>query len=146
MKNKLFLSLVLVLGTGSMLFAQRTTIKQGQGVRVGQQLHSQNGFYVLRMQEDRNLCFYSDAPKGPQGMKYIWCANEKNLTGEILQLQEDGNLCLYDKNGKHIWSTDTYRGSEDKKGHHLVVENTGMVVLYNSSDKPIWNNKQGRLY
>ncbi|GAB3922491.1 hypothetical protein [Larkinella terrae] len=146
MKKTIFFTLILAIGVNITLFAQRSRINQGQGVQVGQQLHSQNGNYVLRMQEDRNLCFYSDAQKGPQGMKHIWCANEKNLTGEILQLQKDGNLALYDKQGGHLWSTDTYRGTEAQKGHHLVIENSGMMVLYNSSDKPIWNNKEGRLY
>jgi hypothetical protein len=39
-------------------------------------------------------------------------------------MQQDGNLALYNSGNAHLWSTDTYRGGNDKQGGRLAMYDT----------------------
>jgi len=52
-------------------------------------------------------------------------------------MQEDGNLVLYNSKGEHLWSTDTYRGDEDKRGFAVMMRDHGMLTRDNKAGKTI---------
>jgi len=117
------------------------TLEQGQTLRTNQGLRSENGQFNLLLQSDGNLCLYKN------GDTFIQCTSTNSKKPTNLQMQEDGNLAMYDAKKNHVWSTDTYRGSDDQKGGKLVLENDGNLVLYSVSGKPIYDfNKGKRLY
>jgi len=116
------------------------TLEKGQFIKINQGLRSVNGKFNLILQHDGNLCLYSD------GDSFIWCTMTNGTSPGYFEMQNDGNLCLYDGNNKPIWCTDTYRGGMDKIGYKLVLYDNGELVLLNWRNRPIWNNKRGRLY
>lgn len=142
--NVVVLVIVLGISNNSMAQYKINTLVAGQTLSVNQSLRSENGLYNFSMQNDGNMCIYSN------GDTFNWCAmtDGKTKSGQLI-MQTDGNLVLYvsQKTGAaNVWSTDTFRGGAAKTGSKLVLENNGTLVLYNSSNAAIWNNKKGRLY
>ncbi|MEY2828340.1 MAG: hypothetical protein RIQ33_198 [Bacteroidota bacterium] len=116
------------------------TLSAGQNLRTNNGMRSENGLFNVLLQSDGNLCVYKN------GDAFIWCSMTNAKGGNNLEMQTDGNLVLYGANHSPIWSTDTYRGTADKKGSRLVIENDGSLILYNANNKPVWKAKDGRLY
>jgi hypothetical protein len=104
----------------------------GQQLALGTSLVSDNCYFSLVLQMDRNLVVYG--PGGP-----IWATGTSNPGGSALVMQGDGNLVLY-INGVPSWHTQT----RDLSGVHLVVQDDGNVVLYRPDGTPIWASMSSR--
>ncbi len=116
-------------------WAQETkdTLQQGESLRPGQKLVSQNKQFELVMQEDGNLVLY----KVWEGTREaVWDSKTRGHPGSycILQ-QDDGHFVIYNKKERVIWA------NREFGGRRLVVQNDGNVVIYNSKDQKIWDTR-----
>jgi len=53
----------------------------------------------------------------------------------VLRMQYDGNLVMY-KNDSHVWDAKT-----GGKGHYLILQSDGNLVIYNDKDAAQWSSK-----
>ncbi|KAF4467147.1 lectin [Fusarium albosuccineum] len=107
------------------------TLGNGEWLKVGQSLWSQDGSVELKMQEDGKIAVYWGGQCQFQNTK------EQRHDVKGIQMQEDGNLVIYDKNGTAVWHTDT-AGSKGDSTVICAVQNDGNVVLYKGT--PIWSS------
>ncbi len=91
-------------------------------------LTSNNGSYMLTLQNDGNLVLYG-------GGDALWSANTAGKGATKLVLQgSDGNLVLYTDSGDPVWSTST----NTNKAVKLTVQDDGNVVLYDADGNSVW--------
>ncbi len=114
------------------------TLSPGQQLKPGEKLTSENGAYILTLQEDGNLCVYNNK-NGVQGA-YVWGTMKHGFKDARFQLNANGNLIVYSGKNDIKWSSNT-----GKKGYNtptkLVLENDGSLKLYNVSGQVVWTNK-----
>lgn len=104
----------------------------------GEGLKSKNGQYVAVLQRDGNFCLYKVDEKAEFGVQFIHCSDTVGDTDKqavLLNMQNDGNLVLTNSKKAPIWSTDTYRGGDEKQGRRLVMQDDGKLLLYSRSIK-----------
>lgn len=133
--------------------APRTELKAGETLEPGVGIFSQNGKYVLIME--------NSVPSGRYGLFSTFPTNNfstnrtstepKTSLGKVtnkaqkLAMQQDGNLATYDyKNGAYIWDAQTHKKTRDPKtkAEKLIVENDGSISLYNSTGQRLWNHNK----
>jgi hypothetical protein len=98
----------------------------GQSLRVGQQLVSSQGKYMLIMQSDGNLVLYRISD-----MKAIWYT--KTTDGVQAAMQTDGNLVVYNAAGVARWNSASH-----STGAFLLLQDDGNLVIYNNGWTPMW--------
>ncbi|KOS22136.1 Mannose-specific lectin [Escovopsis weberi] len=111
-----------------------STLGNGEWLKTGTSLFSENGKFELRMQDDGKLAIYKDG-------EFVWQTSpDQDWNTEGARMQADGNLVIYDKSDKAIWHTDT-AGSTGDSTVICVMQNDGNMVLYRGS--PIWASNTG---
>lgn len=118
------------------------TLLGGQDLRTHQSLRSENGQHTLTLQEDGNLCLYSNS--GDSDFSFKWCAMSEGKNVKVLRMQEDGNLVLYTAGGEAVWSSQTHPYLDSKfentqlKPVRLLLSNDGSLSLYNAASEQVW--------
>jgi len=105
-------------------------LESDTGLRVGQELRSLNGRFILKMQEDGNVVLYDN----DNGMP-LWATNTNGSNANYLEMQGDGNLVLYTVDGA-IWSSQT-ASDQVTKNYTLLLQDDGNLVIYRD-EIPIW--------
>lgn len=98
-----------------------------QTLRAGENLHSSDDRYYLRMQPDGNFVLYDNGTA-------IWWTNTWGNPGSSVVMQADGNLVVYRPDGTAIWSTETWGTDADR----LVLYDDGDLVLLDPTGQLIW--------
>ncbi len=131
------------------VYKNGNTLQQSGILKQGEGLKSKNGKYAAILQKDGNFCLYKLVEDSKSG-EFIHCTStvgDTDKQGSFLGMQNDGNLALYNSKKGHLWSTDTYQGSEAQKGRRLVMEDDGRLILYGRDNKTaIYDFQKGRLY
>jgi uncharacterized protein (AIM24 family) len=123
----------LLLSCASSVYAN-DTLQQGEQLRNGESLISNNGCFNLVLQSDGNLVLYlRNTP--------IWASGTDGKSGNALVMQGDGNLVLYAENGLATWSSQT-QGTNNSR---FIVQNDGNAVVYADS-KAVWDTKTSGRY
>ncbi len=156
---KSILNAVAIIFIGVSAMAQKKELKAGETLGPGTAVFSQNGKFVLIME--------NSVPSGRYGQfatfatdnfslardKGIMSSQPKVTLGKAttkaqkLTMQTDGNLVAYDqKNGTHIWDAQTSVKTADPKTKavKMIVENDGTISVYNAANQKLWNNKTGK--
>lgn len=111
----------------------RTTLDhlfEGEQLNKGESLISNNGKFVLYLQDDGNLVLYR---KGENSLQWMW--DSRSSAGRAVSrclMQPDGNLVIYGYPDA-IWNSQTY----GHPGAYLVLQDDGNLVIYHN-DKAIW--------
>ncbi len=105
-----------------------STLTPGQQIGANQYTLSDDGRFVLMMQDDGNLVIY-----GP-GRRAYWASNTAGNSGAFLAVQGDGNIVIYTSAYRPIWASHTY----GKGTQRLVMQGDGNLVAYTSGDNPVW--------
>ncbi len=108
---------------GGVLAFAMDTLQDGQMLRIGDTLKSQNGQYRLVLQSDGNLVLYNRH-------RAIWSTGTLGKHAKKLMMQSDGNLVLYGTGGP-IWASNT-SGNRDA---FVKLQDDGNLVIY----KAIWS-------
>lgn len=107
-----------------------------QWLRTNQYLKSQDGRYVVYMQQDGNLVLWSP------GGRLLWTSGSDGHSGVVgLLEQDDGNLVIYG-NGP-IWATNVLGTGTFK----VIIQDDGNLVVYNvNTGAPLWaSNTAGQI-
>ncbi len=103
-------------------------LQSGAMLLQGQSINSDDGRFLLTLQEDGNVVLYDTSNWG-----VVWQTNTPRTQGAIFMLGPDGNLALYDPQFHPLWATNT-------AGHpnaQLSVQSDSNLVLYDGNT-PIW--------
>jgi LysM repeat protein len=100
----------------------------GETLRQGESLTSENGAYTLMLQDDGNLVLTASG-------EAVWASGTNGQNVERLDVQKDGNCVLYTLD-KPVWHTDT-KGQKDVR---LILQDDRNVVLY-AFDGPASSSK-----
>jgi hypothetical protein len=106
------------------------TLIGGGALLVGQQLQSNNGRYVLPMQNDGNLVLYA----GPTA---VWATNTWSLPVSLRPnhaiMQNDGNFVLYSPANNPAWAS----GTDGHPGSRIVLQDDRNLVIYDLNSQPL---------
>ena len=91
---------------------------------------SQNHYAI--MQEDGNLCIYTDQNA------WVWC-NMTTTPDSYLILQGDGNMCVYTADNRWLWDTQTHTLSS--KPVSLTIDDNGTLHMNDQNGNSIWTNR-----
>jgi hypothetical protein len=126
--------------------ATKNTLNKGETLKAGEVLTSQNGKYVLLMQEDDgNLCVYNFS-NGKRG-GFVWGSMKSGFKNAKLLMQTDGNLVVYDGANAPKWASNTHPVSNAKYKDprntpvKLVLENDGKLNLYTATNTIVWSSR-----
>jgi hypothetical protein len=113
-------------------YGMTNILANGQTLRPGQYLSSQNGMYELRLQADGNLVIYQVT----SSTRPIWSTGTNGAGSNVyLGVQGDGNLVLYAMTEgipQAIWASGSNRPAD------LYMQNDGNLVMYASGHSPAW--------
>ncbi|MBS1761230.1 MAG: hypothetical protein JST23_14020 [Bacteroidetes bacterium] len=122
------------------------TLNAAEALATGKQLTSENGKFILKMQDDGHLCAYK-FDNAKQGA-FVWGTGVYGFNNAKLVLQNDGSLVVLDGNNKIKWSSKTdaktnanFKDSKNKPAK-LVLENDGSIGLYNATGKKVWSKSK----
>lgn len=110
--------------------------------------YSQNGVFLIRMQEDGNLVMYVSAEYSGNGQqKPIWHSNTylSDYIGYqpfMLVIEPDGELVIYNSYWNKLWYTNT--AGKGVSPRTLVVSNDGEVQLRDKNDALLWYANSGQ--
>jgi hypothetical protein len=103
-------------------------LNAGEALRAGEERHSLNGKYTLRMQTDGNLVLVDDSDK------VLWHAGTAPNRSASAHMQRDGNLTVRAAGtNKPLWDTGTQGQSAT-----LHVQNDGNVTIRTPDGKVLW--------
>jgi hypothetical protein len=145
---KIFLSSVFLLFFLTPLaIAQSSTntIPVGGKLTEEQRIYSPNKTHYLTIQDDGNLCIYTSSDK------FVWCSMADKGSGSYLIMQADGNLVVQDRNNKVVWASETQAyfdpkyGTSEWKPVRTMLDDNGLLGLYNAANELVWNNVMGKL-
>jgi hypothetical protein len=106
-------------GLGNRLWAE-------ERLEAEKYLLSRNGRFKLLLQNDGNIVLqrYPDITR---------FGIDTHVTGDgnYFKLQNDGNVVLYNRNNAPLAAT----GTDGKPGHHLVLRNSGRLVLHDEQHR-----------
>ncbi|KAE8377664.1 bulb-type lectin domain-containing protein [Aspergillus bertholletiae] len=105
------------------------TLGNGEWLKVGQSLWSEDGSVEFKMQHDGKIAVYVDGECKFQNTK------EQREDVQGIRMQTDGNLVMYDHNDSALWHTNT---ATNDGPVICAVQNDGNVVLYKGT--PIWSS------
>ncbi|KAF4982279.1 hypothetical protein FZEAL_2065 [Fusarium zealandicum] len=108
------------------------TLGNGEWLKPGQSLWSQDGSVEFKMQQDGKIAVYW----GGQCRYQNTAQQRQDIKGIVMQ--DDGNLVMYDNNSNATWQTDTAAGKGDSTVI-CAVQNDGNVILYKGT--PIWSSE-----
>ena len=102
----------------------------------GQEMISENGEYVVKVQSDGNLVLY-------KGSEVLWASatHGKGREPYKMTMQSDNHLVLQDADSKVIWAPDVYIGKDEhqwKEGGYAVLQDDGNLVVYDGANKAMW--------
>ena len=112
-------------GVGGLKFKGRNDLLQGQRLYGGEYILSNDGRFVLAMQDDGNLVVYHKNG-------HYWDSNTHGNPGAFAQLQYDGNFVIYNSSNKPLWNTETRDISR------LVIQDDGNLVGYSDNGASWW--------
>src|SRR5215211_6407438 len=110
------------------------TLNSGQSLNIVQQLQSNNGRYVLLMQDDGNLVLYEGVPSVASAR---WGSNTFNLAPlnpVRADMQADGNFVLVTAINLPVWATQTH----GNPGSKLVLQDDRNLVIYDPTNRALW--------
>ena len=119
------------------------TLNSGKTLSVGDSLQSANKQYTLTLRTDGNLVLLGppiETKLGTIEVPVLWSSGTNFPAPEtpvLVTMQADGNLVLTDSSGTGRWTSRTAHNP----GASLVVRNDRNVVIYNSSQVPIWSTQ-----
>ena len=102
----------------------------------GQEMISENGEYVFKVQSDGNLVLY-------KGSEVLWASGTHGNGREPykMTMQGDNHLVLRDADSKVIWAPYVYIGKDEyqwKGGGYAVLQDDGNLVVYDGDGKAMW--------
>ena len=105
-------------------------------MEIGQEMISENGEYVFKVQSDGNLVLY-------KGSEVLWASatHGKGREPYKMTMQSDNHLVLQDADSKVIWAPDVYIGKDGhqwKEGGYAVLQDDGNLVVYDGDNKAMW--------
>ena len=108
----------------------------GDVMESGQEMISENGEYVVKVQSDGNLVLY-------KGSDVLWASGTHGDGHEPykMTMQSDNHLVLFDADSKVIWAPDVYIGKDEnqwKEGGYAVLQDDGNLVVYDGDNKAMW--------
>jgi surface antigen len=124
---------------GSAVYMGGDHLGIGQSMSANRYLTSNDGRYVLLMQNDGNLVEY-----GP-GLVPLWWSSTAGMGGAYVVMQADGNFVMYKSDGvTPVWATWT----DGLNGSYVAVQNDGNLVAYQSNGvTAVWQSgKTGDMF
>jgi len=115
------------------------------GLSRGQYIISENGKFILTLQEDDgHLCIYK-VVNGKQGA-FVWGSGKHGFKEANIDINLKGDLEVYTIDSKTYdqdvkWSSGHTLGKNENKAVKAVMENDGILKLYSDSGKVVWTNK-----
>jgi hypothetical protein len=107
--------------------SSKNELRPGEALRSGEERHSQNGKFTLRMLKDGNLALLDDAEK------VLWHAGTAPNPGAKATMQRDGNLTVVSANNKPLWDTGTQ--GQEVTAH---VQDDGNLTLRTPDGQVLW--------
>jgi hypothetical protein len=114
---------------GSPKWSSGNSLTKGNTLSNNQYIISENCFYQAKMQSNGNFVVYNLK----NGHNAIWDAKTMTNTVTRIIMQQDGNLVIYKPDNTVLWASNT-KGS----GDYLVIENTGILAVYDTSGSIKW--------
>lgn len=111
------------------------TLANGKTMRKNHALRSTNGRYRAVMQDDGKFLIFDT---GVTPRKQIWSMNVTNRADSKVMMQTDNNFVLYGPLGTALWASAT--NGKGSGAASLVMEDTGALVVYDSSKKVLWSS------
>jgi hypothetical protein len=105
------------------------TLKSNEELKLGEYLQSNNGSYLLIMQNDSNLVLYQGYP-----WKSLWSNGTWNMNITQCIMKSNGEFAMY-SNGSQCYSSKT----SNNPGAYMIMQDNGNLVIYNASGKAIWS-------
>lgn len=102
------------------------TLVAGNGLSASQRLMSNNGAYVLNLQEDGNVVLTDNGIA-------VWESKTSGHRPGCAVVQSDGNFAVYDRDGNAVWNS----GTKGRDNVRLVLQDDRNLVLY-SGNSPVW--------
>jgi hypothetical protein len=99
----------------------------------GSWMTSPTGTYVLWMHPNGNLVAYRNPVFGGSFATAAWSTGTSGHAGAYAKLASNGALCVYDASNNLLWAAGAGLG-----GTTAGIEDTGNVVLYDSTGLPVW--------
>ncbi|MBU1221507.1 pre-peptidase C-terminal domain-containing protein [Myxococcota bacterium] len=124
---------VSVVRTGNVCVPASDNLCPNESLLVNQYRTSANGAYRLTYQGDGNLVLYRLSDWYP-----MWSTGSNSSPAQVI-MQDDGNLVVYRSPWAAQWSSNTWLGGGS--GHYLVVQNDGVVNMYNPAGAVVWSTK-----
>ncbi|GLJ35792.1 hypothetical protein SUGI_0718640 [Cryptomeria japonica] len=83
----------------------------------------------------KNISYGGETLRFGYDLQMVWTANREHLVQEnaTLELTSTGDLVLKDSDGSLVWSTST-------SAQGIMMEETGNLVLFNSSNRTMWQS------
>ena len=103
------------------------TMESGTTIYEGQTITSQDNRFKLVYQGDGNLVLYRE-----DGARLWTSGTGGHEPGEV-RMDTDGALVIFGPYPTIVWSHST-----DSPGARLVVQNDGNMVIYSTSNEPLW--------
>jgi hypothetical protein len=108
------------------------TLTAGQGLLVGQTIHSCDGRFGLGLQGDGNLVLR-------MGATPLWAtATDGHVTFKLV-MRGSGDLELFDDGNNIIWSS----GTANHTNGVARLQNDGNLVLFDTNNVPYWASNTG---
>ncbi|KAK5657001.1 hypothetical protein OQA88_3524 [Cercophora sp. LCS_1] len=108
---------------------RKNTLGNGEWLKVGESLWSEDGSVEFKMQGDGKIAVYWG------GKCQYQSSREQRNDIKGIQMQPDGNLVMYNNSDKAVWHTDTASPIGDSTVV-CSVQNDGNVVLYKGTS--VW--------
>ena len=121
----------------SLFFSLVYKLAVGDMMEIGQEMISENGEYVFKVQSDGNLVLY----KG--GSEVLWASGTLGNGHETykMTMQDDNHLVIRDDDSEVIWAPHVYIGKDEfqwKGGGYAVLQDDGNLVVYDGVGKAMW--------
>lgn len=113
-------------GVEGLKFKGRNNLRVGERLYGGEYLLSDDGRFVLTMQEDGNLVIYHKD-------RHYWNSKTQGNPGAFAQLQGDGNFVIYSSSNKPLWHTNT------RDITTIRIQDDGNFVGYSASGASWWS-------
>lgn len=125
-----FLAFSMSISAYATSFLQGNTLHSNQAMERDSAMFSNNGCFMLIMQNDGNLVIYKTRTGQP-----IWATGTHGIAVERAVMQGDGNFVLYQYSGRPVWAS----GTHGRDGSRIVMQDDGNLVIYTPvMNRPVW--------